>query len=277
MNATIIHISDLHFHTYPHNFREWKSKRVLGAANLLLRRAGQFPLQRAKRLVEQIQKMKWDHLVISGDLTQLSLEREFALTRETLEPLLKDPERVTIIPGNHDRYIQQDEKPDLYKKYFGEFFGGKEIRVRKLNPDWVIVGWDSAHPNDWLSAAGTVRRSTIQATENLLRSFPEKTRFVIVNHYPLTFPEGWKLDQFHELYNLVPVRNWILRHPNIRLYLHGHIHLNWLHRLQRDSAPELLLVNSASSTSTLSSGQESSFHQIDLQEDKVRVCPIMLK
>ena len=149
--------------------------------------------------------------------------------------------------------------------------------MRKLNPDWVIVGWDSAHPNDWLSAAGTVRRSTIQATENLLRSFPEKTRFVIVNHYPLTFPEGWKLDQFHELYNLVPVRNWILRHPNIRLYLHGHIHLNWLHRLQRDSAPELLLVNSASSTSTLYRGQKSSFHQIDLQEDKVRVCPIMLK
>ncbi|HHZ85939.1 MAG TPA: metallophosphoesterase, partial [Candidatus Lambdaproteobacteria bacterium] len=38
MNTTIIHISDLHFHTYPQNFRDWKSKRILGAANLLFRR-----------------------------------------------------------------------------------------------------------------------------------------------------------------------------------------------------------------------------------------------
>ena len=67
MNTTIIHISDLHFHTYPQYFRDWKSKRILGAANLLFRRKRQFPLRRAKRLVEQIQKMNWDHLVISGD------------------------------------------------------------------------------------------------------------------------------------------------------------------------------------------------------------------
>ena len=107
MNTTIIHISDLHFHTYPQNFRDWRSKRILGAANLLFRRKRQFPLQRAKRLVEQIQKMNWDHLVISGDLTQLALEKEFSRARKTLEPLLTDPERVTVIPGNHDRYVSQ--------------------------------------------------------------------------------------------------------------------------------------------------------------------------
>ena len=245
--------------------------------NLFFRRARHYPLQRAKLLVEQIHQMKWDHLVISGDLTQLSLERGFSLARETLDPLLKDPERVTIIPGNHDRYVKQSGGKDYYKQYFGEFFGDEEIHVRKLNSDWVIVGWDSAHPNDWLTASGTVRRSTIQATENLLSSFPGKTRFIVVNHYPLTFPEGWEVDHFHELYNLVPVRNWILRHPNIRLYLHGHIHRNWQHRLSRDSAPELLLLNSASSTSRLHPGQESSFHQIELAGDKVKVSPILLK
>ena len=277
MNATIIHISDLHFHTYPQNFQKCMSKRVLGMGNLYLRRAKQYPLQRAKLLVEQIKNMKWDHLVISGDLTQLSLKKDFLLARETLEPLLKDPERVTIIPGNHDRYIHYTSKTDYYKQYFGEFFGNEEIHVRNLNQEWVIVGWDSAHPNDWLTASGTVRRSTIQATENLLNSFPEKTRFIIANHYPLTFPEGWKIDHHHELYNLLPVRNWILRQPNIRLYLHGHIHRNWQHRLSRGSAPELLLLNSASSTSILHSGQKSSFHQIDLNGDSIKIIPILLK
>ena len=276
MKQTIIHISDLHFHKYPKKFLEWKSKRFFGIANLIFCRARQFPLSRSKRLVDQISKMSWDHLVISGDITQLSLESEFFLARETLEPLLKDKSRVTIIPGNHDRYVLQNYSTDLFKKYFGEFFGSSEIHFRKLKSGWVVVGWDSVHPNDWLTAAGTVRRSTIRATEDIIKSFPKNTRFIIVNHYPLTFPTGWKFDQFHELYNLVPVRKWILSQPQIRIYLHGHIHMNWVHNIRRYSDPELILVNSASSSSIPYKGQRSSFHQIELEEDNLDIKPIMM-
>ena len=53
MRATIIHISDLHFHRYPKNFSEWQPKRLLGVANTFFKRARQFPLQRSKKLVEQ--------------------------------------------------------------------------------------------------------------------------------------------------------------------------------------------------------------------------------
>lgn len=276
MRATIIHISDLHFHSYPQKLSEFNAKRILGATNLLIRRAREFPLKRAKLLVEIIQKMEWDHLVISGDITQLSLEKEFSLAREILDPLLIKSERVTVIPGNHDRYINQHDGTDLFTKYFGEFFGKNEIHVSKINQKWVLVGWDSAHPNDLRTAAGTVKNITIQATEKLLQNFPDQTNFIVVNHYPLTFPEDWKFDRSHELYNLVPVRNWILQNSQIRLYLHGHIHLNWVHRLPRDSAPELLLVNSAASCSKLYNGQSSSFHQIVLEDSKVKVNPILL-
>jgi len=276
MRATIIHISDLHFHSYPQKLREFNAKRILGATNLLIRRAREFPLKRAKLLVEIIQKMEWDHLVISGDITQLSLEKEFSLAREILDPLLIKPERVTVIPGNHDRYINQHEGTDFFTKYFGEFFGKNEIHVSEINQKWVLVGWDSAHPNDLNTAAGTVKSSTIRATEKLLHNFPDQTNFIVVNHYPLTFPEDWKFDRSHELYNLIPVRNWILQNSQIRIYLHGHIHLNWLHRLPRDSAPELLLVNSAASCSKLYNGQISSFHQIVLEDSKVKVNPILL-
>ena len=276
MRATIIHISDLHFHSYPQKLSEFNAKRILGATNLLIRRDREFPLKRAKLLVEIIQKMEWDHLVISGDITQLSLEKEFSLAREILDPLLIKSERVTVIPGNHDRYINQHDGTDLFTKYFGEFFGKNEIHVSEINQKWILVGWDSAHPNDLRTAAGTVKNITIQATEKLLQNFPDQTNFIVVNHFPLTFPEDWKFDRSHELYNLVPVRNWILQNPQIRLYLHGHIHLNWVHRLPRDSAPELLLVNSAASCSKLYNGQSSSFHQIVLEDSKVKVNPILL-
>ena len=276
MSATIIHISDLHFHSYPKMLSEFNAKRVLGAANLLIRRAREFPVNRAELMVEKIKEMEWDHLVLSGDITQLSLEREFLQAREILDPLLTRKDRVTVIPGNHDRYVKIDEGEDLFNKYFGEFFGNDEIHVAKINPQWLLVGWDSAHPNDLRTASGTVKSSTIKSTENLIQNSTDLTNFIVVNHYPLTFPEGWRFDSLHELYNLVPVRNWILQNPQIRLYLHGHIHTNWIHSLPRDSGPELVLVNSAASCSKLNNGQSSSFHQIVLEERNMKVNPILL-
>ena len=206
-----------------------------------------------------------DHLVISGDITQLSLEKEFSMAREILDPLLQQNDRVTVIPGNHDRYVNQQQCKDLFSKYFGEFFGSNEIHVSKINQKWVLVGWDSAHPNDLRTASGTVKSSTIRFTEKSNKKF-DQINFIVVNHFLLTFPEDWKYDRFHELYNLVPIRNWILQNHQIRLYLHGHIHSNWVHRLPRDSAPGLLLVNSAASCAKLFAGQISSFHQIILEE-----------
>ena len=276
MSATIIHISDLHFHSYPQKLSEFNTKRILGAINLLIRRAREFPLKRAELLVERIQKMEWDHLVISGDITQLSLEREFSIAREILDPLLINKDHVTVIPGNHDRYNNEESGKDFFTKYFGEFFGTNEVHMSKINEEWSLFGWDSAHQNDFRTSSGTVKRSTILATENLIKKFPDRTKFIVVNHFPLTFPEDWKFDRFHELYNLVPVRDWILRNPQIRLYLHGHIHTNWVHRLTRDSAPELLLVNSAASCSKPYAGQSSSFHQIFLEESNVKINPILL-
>ena len=202
MKAIIIHISDLHFHTYPKKLSEYNAKRILGATNLFFRRSREFPLKRAELLVERIQEMEWDHLVISGDITQLSLEKEFSLAREILDPLLQQNDRVTVVPGNHDRYVNQEKGKDLFSKYFGEFFGSNEIHVSKINQKWVLVGWDSAHPNDLRTAAGTVKNSTIRSTEKLLQNFPDQTNFIVVNHYPLTFPEDWKFDRSHELYNL---------------------------------------------------------------------------
>ena len=276
MSATIIHISDLHFHSYPHKLVEFNAKRVLGSINLLIRRARDFPLKRAELLVEKINQMEWDHLVISGDITQLSLEREFSLARETIDPLLNKKDRVTIIPGNHDRYFDNHIGEDLFAKYFGEFFGKNEIHSSKINDDWHLLGWDSTHHNDLRTSSGTVKISTIRATENFIQNLSDKTKFIIANHFPLTFPEGWKIDRSHELYNLVPVRNWILQNPQIRLYLHGHIHTNWVHSLSRDLAPDLTLVNSAASCSKLYTGQSSSFHQIVLEDNNVKVKPILL-
>ena len=77
VSFTLVHLSDLHYNAYPLHWSEWNFKRGLGAANLFLKRAKQHPLSRNRKLVEKVSNMDWDHLVISGDLTQLGLEQEF--------------------------------------------------------------------------------------------------------------------------------------------------------------------------------------------------------
>ena len=180
VSLTILHLSDLHFHALPRTFPEWASKRVLGAANLVLRRAQHYPLARAKALVEQVRALSWDHLVISGDLTQLALEQEFEQAREVLSPLLENPECVTVLPGNHDRYVAAAQFPeDRFQKHFGEFWTEGPLWAKALGEGWHLLGWDSTHPNDWWSACGTVPQATIAATERHLSTLPDNAKVLL--------------------------------------------------------------------------------------------------
>ncbi|MGA1599809.1 MAG: metallophosphoesterase, partial [bacterium] len=78
---TLVHLSALHFHALPGGLKEWASKRLLGALNWTLKRRRQYPLERYRRLLEAVRSRPWDHLLISGDLTQLALEGEFRQAR----------------------------------------------------------------------------------------------------------------------------------------------------------------------------------------------------
>ena len=46
-----------------------------------------------------------DHIAVTGDLVNLALEAEFAPARAWLESV-GPPDRVTVIPGNHDAYVR---------------------------------------------------------------------------------------------------------------------------------------------------------------------------
>jgi len=271
----ILHLSDLHFHALPRTIPEWASKRALGATNLVLRRARHYPLARAKALVAQVRALSWDHLVISGDLTQLALEPEFAQARDILAPLLENPQRVTVLPGNHDRYVADAQFPeDRFQTHFGEFWTEGPLLAKELGEGWHLLGWDSTHPNDWWSACGTVPQVAIASTERHLSELPDDAKVVLANHYPLWFPEGWQVKARHELHNLLPVQAWVQRQPKIRAYLHGHVHRNWHLTIPRDKMPALEAVNSASSTEVLRPGKTSSFHRIVLDGETISVEPM---
>ena len=272
----LMHISDLHFHRLPRQPGRYLSKRALGAFNLVMQRRRLFPLERAQRLVERLLALEWQHLLITGDLTQLGTPEEFALAREVLAPLLaRGTERVTVIPGNHDRYVREPPGAGAFEAAFGEFATDGWLRTRRLSERWWLAAWDSARPAPWYSAAGRVHPETLIATEAWLASLPFGARVIVANHYPAFFPRPHRYLPSHDLSNNRAVTKWLLRQP-VRLYLHGHIHHNWVHTVTGDHG-ELTLVNSASSTQRPRTGDASAFHRIVLDGGEARIEPLRLE
>lgn len=268
---TIVHISDLHFHRLPRKPTAYLNKRALGALNLLVNRRHDFPLERAEALVERLAGMDWSHLLITGDLTQLSLDEEFALARHTLAPLLgRGPGQVTVVPGNHDRYVRDPRQPAGFETHFGEFSAnGAAVLTRRLTDDWWLVAWDSAIPAPWFSAVGRVPAETLTATERFLAGLPRGARVMLANHYPLFFPRPYRYVPTHDLLNHRRVKRWVQSQP-IDLYLHGHIHRNWVMEVPGGRG-RLTVVNSASSTERVKKPGRSAFHTIELNGPHFRV------
>lgn len=264
---TLIHVSDPHFHALPRRVSDWLGKRGVGALNLLLNRRRQFPLERARRLVRLVDTLAWDHLVVSGDLTQLGLRHEMELARREMEPwLARGAERVTIIPGNHDRYVPGEEVQGSFDTVFSRFSpqGAERFCAKRLTGRWWLAAWDSAIPRPLFHASGWVAPETLRVTERWLAGLPTDARVVLANHYPLAFPEDYRVRTRHELLNLSEVQAWLANQP-IELYLHGHVHRNWVIS-RRGAFGTQWFVNSASSTQVPGRHSRSSFHRIHLPE-----------
>lgn len=292
----LIHLSDPHIHWLSKNPARYFSKRALGGANLLLRRRKKYPRARVQKLVNMLREEAWDHLIITGDVTQLGQEEEFALAREVLSPLLeRGAGSVTVLPGNHDRYVAERNPAKLFEAYFGDFMPSGDPGIRQLNDHWWLAVWDSAAPAGPFSAAGEVRQETLLATESWLQGLPKHARVIIACHYPAIFPPPHSYNSNHDLLNGPAVADWLLSHP-VHLYLHGHVHHNWLvevprgasHGAPHDSAQSnnkdgskakgaqenLTLVNSASTTQIPKPGQKSAFHRIELRAEGHQVFPV---
>ncbi len=276
----LVHLSDLHFHRLPRRPRHYLSKRGLGALNLALNRRRRFPRSLAQRLVRQVQDLQWDHLVITGDLTQLGLPEEFRIAREILAPLLeRGPAHVTVLPGNHDRYVRE-HVPAAFEDSFGQFFPARDgLATIRLGHSWWLAAWDSTEPVPLFRADGLVRQETLQATERWLALLPPGARVVLANHYPLEFPKPTRYRRNHELRNLQQVRDWVHRHP-VELYLHGHLHHNWIQPLAGGPEGQLpvLTINSAASTQRPGRNHQSAFHRLLLPEEgHPRIEPMRLE
>ena len=164
-----------------------------------------------------------DHIVVSGDLTNIALPDEFAASRVWLEQV-GNPHDVTVIPGNHDAYIKVPFDLGI-GQWTPWMLGDDETEVsfpfvRRRGPV-VFIMLTTANPTPPLSASGTLGKQQLAKLEVFLNAWRGKDVFrVVVLHHP---PEDYPTKPRKALRDRAAFRD-VMSRTGAELVLHGHQH-----------------------------------------------------
>lgn len=266
----IVQLSDIHIWRYSINpLRLW-GKRAVGMAELVTGRARKFRLERMEAVVDKVASIEADHILITGDLTTTALRREFDEARRALEPLLVDPKRVSVLPGNHDRYTAHSVRTRAFERVFGEFAPSMQFPwLRRLDERTAILAFDATRSH--LSATGRLPEEQFQQARALIASPEHRPKHLIVAcHYPVVAPEPYRKElKKKRMVNAPEVARW-LSGIGPHLYCCGHVHAAWAFR--PEEIPGQLCLNSGAPLLRDPTGRRPpGFLEIDLTEQSVTV------
>jgi 3',5'-cyclic AMP phosphodiesterase CpdA len=224
---TLAHLSDPHLPPLPRpRLIELAGKRALGYLNWTRNRHRYHRRDVLDVLMSDLQAQAPDQIAITGDLVNLALEAEFAPARAWLESV-GPPERVTLVPGNHDAYVRPTRHclTEAWGSYLagddpGDRGGGIFPALRRRGP-LALISVSSAVPTPPLMATGWLGRTQMEALERLLVGLSSEPVFrILLVHHPLrSNARAKRLTDSSELIAL-------LKQYGVELVLHGHDHVH---------------------------------------------------
>ena len=232
----IAHVSDLHV-LAPAGVelrRILFNKRMTGYANLVLKRARVYRRDYLVSVLAEAASAA-DHLVVTGDITNLSLEGEYEEAVRLLEDAARSTE-VTVVPGNHDIYLPSIHRERRFPHHFGGFMESDLPALAvdlpagyfpcvKLRGPAAIIGLTSAVPRPPFVSAGYVGTEQLAALEQVLQH-PEvarRTPVVLIHHSP--FDSRFRLEQLRGGLVDAPALRAALEPLARGLVLYGHLHV----------------------------------------------------
>jgi 3',5'-cyclic AMP phosphodiesterase CpdA len=226
----LAHFSDIHLTLSPFAMpaRELALKRAASAFSYYFSgRRWRFAhaKERIAALLADIDAQAPDHVLCTGDLTASSLEEELAGVAALFGQ--RSPERFTVIPGNHDRYVRQAGGA------FERYFGARTYPFMKKLGGVALIGIDVTRPTGLTNSSGLCGEAQRAALREALAG--ARGHFVILAlHYGLLRQGGERDKRKHGLRDDLALLA-LIDDPTLPLdlVLHGHMHMPYAVRSAR--------------------------------------------
>ncbi|WP_336279462.1 metallophosphoesterase family protein [Bartonella sp. CB175] len=231
----LAHISDIHLSPLPQpTLFELFGKRLTGYLNWQKKRKSQMAINVLETLMDTLKKKNPDHLVISGDLVNLALDKEFKQAYNWL--LNQDKSKnISLIFGNHDAYVRGAFRKacTLFQPWIKSDFSPEKNTLpfpyMRIRNNVAIIGASSAIATPPFQASGYFGKMQAQTLSQLLDEAAARNLFrvIMIHHPPFHYATSWHkklwgIERFLE----------VIKHHGCELILHGHTHLPTLNTIE---------------------------------------------
>jgi len=268
-------VSDPHFQSLRNlKLRDFLGKRLLGGFNLLIRRRHKHRMALLSAMGEDLRKRSFDHLVLTGDLCNIALVSEWDAALRWLDQLQLPPERVTVIPGNHDAYVPEVFREGTFEKMFvryqtAEMRGGDEVYpFVRFRDEVALICTSTAVPTGDVGAWGRMGELQMQQLEGMLTS-PEvksRRRVVLIHHPPLVNRAG----EDRNLRDRAALQALFAR-TGADLILHGHDHRDFFNELAGPGGTKIPVVGAGSASYDGPMDRRSRYHIFEIDTKAITV------
>lgn len=230
----LAHISDIHLSPLPEpRLFELLGKRITGYINWKKNRTAEMGRQTLDTLMESIKQKKPDHLVITGDLVNLALTREFSAAKDWL--VAQGPARdISLTFGNHDAYVRGAFKKAC--KTFRPWMTSEEAHAwsspfpyMRVRGQVAIIAVSSAIATPPFFATGRFDSAQAHHLADLLQEAKERNLFrvVMIHHPPYQRATYW----YKKLWGIERFQR-VIKQLGTELILHGHTHVPSLEHIE---------------------------------------------
>lgn len=235
---------------------DYLNKRWIGRMNLITSRRRHYHTAAFDDMVEDLNAQQIDHLICTGDVTNLALPGEFRYARERFDRLRLGTQGVTVLPGNHDAYIQEGTR------HFAEVFGDYATTddgwawptsgeptladrwpIVRVRDGLALIGLSTSQQTPWFTAYGRCGATQLARLRSALADprLAGLCRVVAIHHPPAGKKAASAIRGLKDREDFAAV----LRDCGAELVIHGHEHRNMLELLDGPSgAIEVLGVPS---------------------------------
>jgi 3',5'-cyclic-AMP phosphodiesterase len=182
--------------------------------------------RKLRRGLAAAKKSGAEHFVISGDLTEVGTPDQFEAFAEELAASAIDPERVTLVPGNHDAYTSGEAWKRALEGPLRPYASGAALEPGRVveRGEIVLLPIDVSCFQSIARSAGELSPANGDALERRLADpgFQKKAIVVVQHHQPFAHARSaWQW--IDGLRGTARIMELLARHPRVSV-LHGHMH-----------------------------------------------------